>query len=471
MSVVQHIHSFFKRHGSPVAPYAGAFVRFANKYGIDPYLLAAIAMKETEGGLTGTGRAGQYNLTGLGGVGSFRSYPGYKASIKDSARTLAGPKYRGKNLAQQTAMWVAGTRPSATTAPYTQDIRADLKMLGVTGLNTRGSAPRKPGTPSTPGQPAVPGMKGIELSDPSMVYKSLAEITGVPWLIPSVPRSTPDIPGLPAIPGRKGTKGSFSGNYPLGKRGKIIGTPGVGTHNGAPPYDNWQSSNAIDIGVPIGTPVVAIRDGKIGRVRVKALDGSRTSGSSVYLDFGGNEAWYMHLKSVAVKPGQRVKAGQVIGYSGEGAGTPHLHFALLHGNPYSMYGSGGGSASAPSGGKGAAGFKAMENVISGAKSMGLRPQENFLLGGVDPSVHVSGSYHNRRFPGNKNVGEAVDVYGTPKQMAAFWRWVKKTYPGVTELFYSPMGFIKNGKPTTLPANLVRSHYSHVHVAFGPGHYR
>ena len=54
-------------------------------------------------------------------------------------------------------------------------------------------------------------------------------------------------PPAPGAPVTAHTKNGISA--PLAARGKIIGTPGVGTHNGAPPFDNWQSSNAIDIGV------------------------------------------------------------------------------------------------------------------------------------------------------------------------------------------------------------------------------
>lgn len=140
--------------------------------------------------------------------------------------------------------------------------------------------------------------------------------------------------GAPARGGpQSSTQAMFTGRWPTARKGSIIGTPHSGTHNGAPPYDNWQSANAVDIGVPIGTPIVAVANGRIGRVRVKPLDGSRTSGSSVYLDTPGNELWYMHLKSVTVRPGQRVKKGQVIGYSGEGASVPHLHFSARNGDP------------------------------------------------------------------------------------------------------------------------------------------
>ena len=68
-------------------------------------------------------------------------------------------------------------------------------------------------------------------------------------------------------------------------------------------------------------------------------------------------------------------------------------------------------------------------IIAQAQRMGLRVTENPYVGGVDRGVHVGTSYHYRTFPGNyggKSLGMAIDVNGTPSQMAAFARWVKDT---------------------------------------------
>jgi hypothetical protein len=46
---------------------------------------------------------------------------------------------------------------------------------------------------------------------------------------------------------------------------------------------------------------------------------------------------------------------------------------------------------------------------------GLHVGENPHFGGVNP-VHVPGSYHNK--------GEAIDVSGDPKKMAAYARFVR-----------------------------------------------
>ena len=46
----------------------------------------------------------------------------------------------------------------------------------------------------------------------------------------------------------------------------------------------------------------------------------------------GDETLYAHMQYLYVRPGQSVKAGQVIGASGQTGNVtgPHLHFELLH---------------------------------------------------------------------------------------------------------------------------------------------
>ncbi|HEX8052916.1 MAG TPA: M23 family metallopeptidase [Thermoleophilaceae bacterium] len=125
------------------------------------------------------------------------------------------------------------------------------------------------------------------------------------------------------------------GFYPLKDHGPLIGAPGQGTHSRTAPPDNWQSDNAVDIKVPKGTPVVAVENGVIGD-RIGPLNSRdpRMGGLRVYVESrDGNEFYYAHLSKLAVKAGQRVEKGQVIGYSGSAAGVDHLHFAQRKGDP------------------------------------------------------------------------------------------------------------------------------------------
>jgi murein DD-endopeptidase MepM/ murein hydrolase activator NlpD len=87
--------------------------------------------------------------------------------------------------------------------------------------------------------------------------------------------------------------------------------------------------------------VVAVKDGIVdnrpGHVGAEALDLSleTIAGNLVVLDLGnGQFAFYAHLKpgSLKVKPGQRVKRGEVIGLVGNSGSSfePHLHFEVTN---------------------------------------------------------------------------------------------------------------------------------------------
>ncbi len=131
-----------------------------------------------------------------------------------------------------------------------------------------------------------------------------------------------------------GGKGPAVAGYPLGVLGDLIGFPYQGTHT---QFGNWESDNAVDIKVPVGTPVYAVTDGVIGQ-QIGPLDSSnpQLAGNRLHLVAGNNEYYYAHLSRLTVKAGQRVKAGQLLGYSGEANGVAHLHFAEKTGDPTSL---------------------------------------------------------------------------------------------------------------------------------------
>jgi murein DD-endopeptidase MepM/ murein hydrolase activator NlpD len=84
--------------------------------------------------------------------------------------------------------------------------------------------------------------------------------------------------------------------------------------------------NAVDISSAVGQPVRAPADGIV--VKSEWANGY---GNVIYLSHGyGYSTRYGHLSSFAVRPGQRVKRGDVIGYVGStGRSTgPHLHYEV-----------------------------------------------------------------------------------------------------------------------------------------------
>jgi murein DD-endopeptidase MepM/ murein hydrolase activator NlpD len=82
----------------------------------------------------------------------------------------------------------------------------------------------------------------------------------------------------------------------------------------------------IDFGAPWGSPIFAVSD---GIVSFAGRHGGH--GNYVRLEHGGGiGTGYGHMSRIAVSPGTRVQAGQVIGYVGStGLSTgPHLHYEL-----------------------------------------------------------------------------------------------------------------------------------------------
>lgn len=86
----------------------------------------------------------------------------------------------------------------------------------------------------------------------------------------------------------------------------------------------------VDFACPVGTPCFACFDGYIGYVRLKE-DGNG-AGNRLGLYNKTHRALYFHLddNGIRVKPGDEVKAGDLLAFSGNtGRSTgPHLHFQL-----------------------------------------------------------------------------------------------------------------------------------------------
>lgn len=89
----------------------------------------------------------------------------------------------------------------------------------------------------------------------------------------------------------------------------------------------------IDFAMPEGTPIRSIKDGIVHL----ADYGNFNSGKTVFVKWSdGKTAIYGHLSNFSVKDGQYVKAGDLLGYSGNtGHSTgAHLHFGIKEGGRF-----------------------------------------------------------------------------------------------------------------------------------------
>lgn len=93
------------------------------------------------------------------------------------------------------------------------------------------------------------------------------------------------------------------------------------------PYGGYLH-RGVDYGVPEGTPVYAPADGIV----VSYFNPSGSFGTAVCLNHVGTPWYslYAHLSSKVVNVGQMVKAGDLLGYSGNTgvSSGPHLHWQV-----------------------------------------------------------------------------------------------------------------------------------------------
>ena len=126
--------------------------------------------------------------------------------------------------------------------------------------------------------------------------------------------------------------------YAKGDYFRIVqGFGGGYSHRGSSKY-------AVDFAMPIGTPIHAARAGVVIDLVKKNSRGGANRKYAKYANYvvilhdDATTGEYYHLKKngVAVELGERVKAGQKIGYSGNTgfSSLPHLHFAVYQAQPF-----------------------------------------------------------------------------------------------------------------------------------------
>lgn len=95
-----------------------------------------------------------------------------------------------------------------------------------------------------------------------------------------------------------------------------------------PVYKVKKMHTGIDFAASIGTPIYATADGRVEEVSVRFSG----YGKMVVINHGfGYKTRYAHMHGFAVRQGQQVKRGDLIGYVGNtGLSTaPHLHYEVM----------------------------------------------------------------------------------------------------------------------------------------------
>jgi len=112
--------------------------------------------------------------------------------------------------------------------------------------------------------------------------------------------------------------------YPVGSA--FVATPHIDRSSGPQRF-------AIDMEMPLGSPVVAMRSGVVRKLETSYFDGDNKAGHENFIFVvhdDGSTARYIHLthNGAAVRVGESVMQGQVIGSSGNtgNSSAPHLHF-------------------------------------------------------------------------------------------------------------------------------------------------
>lgn len=146
-----------------------------------------------------------------------------------------------------------------------------------------------------------------------MILSTLLVLASVPVVSSIPPADMPEV-GVPFACGRI---------YPVSQ----------GHDTGSHKYNDTY---AWDFRMPEGTPVVAARDGVVRMARGDSTEGGcdekfAPKANYVVISHGdGLETQYLHFSAVVVKPGERVKQGQLLGFSGATgwACGAHLHFKV-----------------------------------------------------------------------------------------------------------------------------------------------
>jgi murein DD-endopeptidase MepM/ murein hydrolase activator NlpD len=185
------------------------------------------------------------------------------------------------------------------------------------------TAAAPPSAPAAP--PSVAAPAATDAAEPAPAATAAAE---------PAPTAAPPATATAALPAVR-NPGDAEGARLLAGRSLLVPVAGVAPERLSDTYEQSRGARkheAIDIMAGMGTPVVAVDDGRITK-----LFTSKPGGLTIYqYDPAGKLAYYYaHLQRYAdgLREGQEVRRGDVIGYVGvtgnSDPNAPHLHFGVF----------------------------------------------------------------------------------------------------------------------------------------------
>ena len=251
-------------------------------------------------------------------IDGYRSVPAV-ANIPNPSLPRFGKAGAGSSL--PTAVATKSTAPQVSQRqPLTP------KVMPLHGLRNTIVAPMKPvvTVQATPIKPVAT----LATSAPRTGQMAVQPVAHLPQI--SANKSVPTVPAIPSVrPAGTASPIAFVNTgenstqliYPLSSPAPTTSGFGWRTH---PITGSRRFHSGVDIGAPMGAPVVAAGTGIV--MSSGWLGGY---GKAIVIQHNGvQQTLYGHLSEVFVQPGQRIEQGTVIGRVGSTGNStgPHLHF-------------------------------------------------------------------------------------------------------------------------------------------------
>lgn len=299
------------RPNSPLKGLGGWLLTEANRRNISLPEFMGIMLAESELGTTAG--PGWGALVGLGGAGGLSSYPSLQAAVTAGMDNLAGSLYAGKSLEEHIGYWFAGPQAWAANGLDASD--------GVNGTV------RDYITGKVAPMYAALGVPLQQSAKPT-ARTTNSGLGGASGWSNSI---TPGTPGqIMQEFGRTDYSDAHPDTYAYGSSYGVQGHPGV----------DWAVGMNTRTTTPVGGTVFIVgNDHGTGYFYKNTMSNSNpdTSGEfAIQLD-NGDILILGHMSNITVRVGQRLNAGDFIGYSG-GSDGAHIHVEYRKKNP--AYGSG-----------------------------------------------------------------------------------------------------------------------------------